>query len=330
MPIRVFGRRISPGQAETFQVKVGEYADCTPISLTVRVAVGLREGPIMAMLGVQHGDEYSGMEISNRVFYDVNPKEFRGCLVSIPVSNPLAFNAAERASPPPMGYESLNMNRVWPGDSKGLLMERIAAQIWDQVIKSSDLVVDLHEGGRAFMARYIHARGTPEMESLVGEHNKRLYRLFGQGVPVLGGVNTRPGMVGSLSIQAGLKGIPSLSPELGGGGRLWEDQVNTGIQGVKNVMIGLGMLNQEPVGSDSEQIVSDGSSWPKTQHGGVIYNCCELGAIVEESTLLGVLKDTAGRVVEECRAPYRSVIFDTRYQPTIYPGDWTYHCGRLI
>jgi predicted deacylase len=330
MPIRVFGRRISPGQAETFQVKVGEYADCTPISLTVRVAVGTREGPIMAILGVQHGDEYSGMEISNRVFYDVNLKEFRGCLVSIPVSNPLAFNAAERASPPPMGYENLNMNRVWPGDSKGLLMERIAAQIWDQVIKSSDLVVDLHEGGRAFMARYIHARGTPEMESLVGEHNKRLYRLFGQGVPVLGGVNTRPGMVGSLSIQAGLDGIPSLSPELGGGGRLWEDLVNTGIQGVKNVMIGLGMLNQEPVGSDSEQLVSDGSSWPKTQHGGVIYNCCELGAIVEEGTLLGVLKDTAGRVVEECRAPYRSVIFDTRYQPTIYPGDWTYHCGRLV
>jgi predicted deacylase len=217
---------------------------------------------------VQHGDEYSGMEISNRVFDDINPKEFRGCLISIPVSNPLAFNVAERASPPPMGYENLNMNRVWPGDSKGLLMERIAAQIWDQVIINSDLVVDLHEGGRAFMARYIHARGISETEKLVGEQNKRLYQLFGQGVPVLGGVNTRPSMMGSLSIQAGLNGIPTLSPELGGGGRLWEDLVNTGIQGVKNVMIGLGMLNEEPVDSNSEQLVSDGSSWPKTQHGG--------------------------------------------------------------
>ena len=147
---------------------------------------------------------------------------------------------------------------------------------------------------------------------------------------MLGGVNTRPSMLGSLSIQAGLVGVPTLSPELGGGGRLWEELVQTGVQGVKNAMIGLGMLNEEPVGSDSEQLVSDGSSWPKTQHGGVMYNCCELGAVVEEGTLLGVLKDTAGRVLEECRAPYRSVIFDTRYQPTVYPGDWTFHCGRLV
>ena len=330
MSLSVFGHRVTPGKSETFPVKVGEYADGTPIGLTMRVAVGSHDGPRITMLGLQHGDEYGGMEISNRVFDGVDPKQFKGSLITIPVSNPLAFNAAERASPPPMGYENLNMNRVWPGEPKGLLMERLAAQVWEQVIKESEIVVDLHEGGRGFMARYIHARGTPETERLVGEHNKRLYRLFGQGVPVLGGVNTRPSMIGSLSIQAGLVGIPTLSPELGGGGRLWEDLVQTGIQGVKNVMIGLGMLNEESVGSDSEQLVSDGSSWPKTQHGGVIYNCCELGAVVEEGTLLGVLKDTAGRVLEECRAPYRSVIFDTRYQPTVYPGDWTYHCGRLV
>jgi len=282
------------------------------------------------LLGVQHGDEYSGMEISNRVFDGLNPSEFRGSLISIPVSNPLAFNVAERASPPPMGYENLNMNRVWPGDRNGLMMERIAATVWDEVIKGSDLVVDLHEGGRAFMARYIHARGTPETEKLVGEQNKKLYRLFGQGVPVLGGVNTHPSMMGSLSIQAGLVGIPTLSPELGGGGRLWDDLVSTGVQGVKNVLIGMGMMNEKPIDSDSKQLVSDGSSWPKTEHGGVMYNRIELGTVVEKGTLLGVLKDTAGRVLEECKAPYKSVIFDTRYQPTIYPGDWTYHCGRLI
>ena len=225
MSLTVFGHRVTRGSTETFQVKVGEFADGTPISLTVRVAVGARDGPSATMLGVQHGDEYGGMEISNRVFDGVDPKELKGSLTSIPVSNPLAFNSAERASPPPMGYENLNMNRVWPGDHRGLLMERIAATIWDEAIKGSNLVVDLHEGGRAFMARYIHARGTPETEKLVGDQNKKLYRLFGQGVPVLGGVNTRPSMMGSLSIQAGLVGIPTLSPELGGGGRLWDDLV---------------------------------------------------------------------------------------------------------
>jgi predicted deacylase len=58
-------------------------------------------------------------------------------------------------------------------------------------------------------------------------------------------------------------------------------------------------------------------------------NTCELGAVVEKGERLGVLTDPAGRVVEEVRTPYRSVIFDTRFQPTVYPGDWTYHCGKI-
>ena len=52
--------------------------------------------------------------------------------------------------------------------------------------------------------------------------------------------------------------------------------------------------------------------------------------MVEKGALLGVLKYTAERVLEEYVAPYMSAIFDTRCQPTVYPGDWTYHCGWLV
>jgi len=38
------------------------------------------------------------------------------------------------------------------------------------------------------------------------------------------------------------------------------------------------------------------------------------------------MKAPAERGVDEVMAPYRSVIFDTRLQPTVYPWDWTYHC----
>jgi len=329
MTLTLFGRRVESGESTILDVKAAEYPDGTPIGLRTRATVGRGEGPRVSILGAQHGDEYSGMEIANSVMNGLDAGSLSGSVIAVPVSNPLAFNTAGRETPPEIGYENLNMNRVWPGDPKGLLMERIAAALWREVILGSDLVLDLHEGGRAFMARYIHARGTPETDRLVGEEVRRLYRLFGQGVPVLGGVNTHPSMMGSLSIQTGLEGIPCLGPELGGGGRLWEDMITTGVQGVKNILIGYGMIQEEPVGQDSEQLVSDGSSWPKTAHGGVLYNTCELGAVVGEGTRLGILKDTAGRVIEELRAPYRSVIFDTRYQPTVYPGDWTYHCGRI-
>lgn len=54
-----------------------------------------------------------------------------------------------------------------------------------------------------------------------------------------------------------------------------------------------------------------------------------LGAVVEKGEHLGVLKTLVGRAVEAVMDPYRSVIFDTRFQPTVYPGDWTFHCGKM-
>lgn len=327
--MNLFGREIKHGEKAIFDREVAQFPDGSPISITVRAISGVGEGPSISLLGVQHGDEYSGMEIANRLFNGLDPDSLSGLVVGVPVSNPLAFNTAGRVTPPSVGYENLNMNRVWPGNAKGLLMERIAATLWEGFLKDSGFIIDLHEGGRAFMARYIHARGTEETDRIVGDQVRRLCSFFGQGIPVLGGVRTRGSMVGSLSVQAGLRGIPCIGPELGGGGRIWEEYVKVGIQGVKNVMIGLGMLQDEPVGSGGEQLTAEESTWPKTEHGGVMYNACELGAVVEEGERLGVLRDTAGRVLEEVHAPYRSVIFDTRYQPTVYPGDWTFHCGKV-
>lgn len=324
-----FGKRVDKGEKVAFKQEVASYPNGDPVSVMVRACVGVKEGPRLALLGVQHGDEYSGMEIINRVMDKVNPASLSGILITVPVSNPLAFNSAERITPPGIGYENLNMNRVWPGNHKGLLTERIVAQLWDHVVKGSDAVLDLHEGGRAFMARYLHARGTEETDRIVGDRVRKLYTWFGQGVPVLDGVRTASHMMSSLSVQAGLEGIPCLGPELGGGGRLWDDLVQVGVQGVRNIMIAYDMIQGEPVGQGLPQHVASESTWPKTKQGGVMFNSCELGDVVEAGAVLGELRDVAGGTLEKVKAPYRSVIFDTRYTPTVYPGDWTFHCGRL-
>jgi predicted deacylase len=187
----------------------------------------------------------------------------------------------------------------------------------------------MHEGGKAFMARYIHARGTEETDKIVGEKKRKLYSWFVQGIPVLGGVRTRSHMIGSLSIQTGLRDIPSIGIEVGGGGRLWEDLVKIGVQGVRNIMIGLEMRQEEPVGQDVRQYVASESSWPKTSQGGLFTNTCELNEIVKKGAKVGELRNPVGEIIEEVYAPYKSIIFDTRFQPTVYPGDWTVHCGKI-
>jgi predicted deacylase len=179
------------------------------------------------------------------------------------------------------------------------------------------------------MARYIHARGTPETNKIVGEKVQDLYKWFGQGIPVLGGIRTRTHMLGGLSVQAGLQGIPCISPELGGGGRLWEHLIITGVKGVRNILIMKDMIQDEPFGLEMKQYVAQESIWPKTCEGGFMYNSCELGDIVEKNECLGILKNVGGEFLEEINAPYKSIIFDTRFLPTVYPGDWTFHCGKI-
>jgi len=328
--MELFGKTLGRGDKTGFRFGVASFPVGSPISLEVKIIVGVTEGPTVTLLGVQHGDEYNGMEVVNRLMGGLKPGDLTGTVIGIPVSNPLAINTGMRVTPPSVGYENLNLNRVWPGNPKGLLMERIAAAIWENAIVGSDYIIDLHEGGRAFMARYIHARGTQETDRLVGTEIRRLCSLFGQGVPVLGGVRTRSHMMGSLSVQAGLRGIPCIGPELGGGSRIWPEFVETGVQGVRNIMIGLDMIQGEPVGSGLKQITAPESSCPKTASGGGMSNRWERGDIGEEGELLGVLKDTTGNLLEEVRAPYRSVILDTRYIPTVYPGDWTFHCGKIV
>ena len=327
--MEIFDRYLGRGEKIHFRKSVASFPDGSPICIDIKAIRGEYSGPIISMLGVQHGDEYNGMEVINKLLDCLESIEVSGSVIGVPVSNPLAFNTGMRVTPPSMGYENLNLNRVWPGNSDGLLMEKIASLLWENIIINSDYVIDLHEGGRAFMARYIHARGTKETDRLVGGDIRKLYRFFGQGIPVLGGIRTRTLMMGSLSVQAGLNGIPCIGPELGGGSRIWNDFVEIGVQGLKNVMIGLGMIPSEPVGANLEQITVQASIWPKTKSGGILYNKCELGDIVEKGETLGELKDTTGRLLEEVIAPYRSVILDTRYLPTVYPGDWTFHCGKM-
>ncbi|TFH16560.1 hypothetical protein E4H04_06425 [Candidatus Bathyarchaeota archaeon] len=327
--MNVYGKTLERGEKWNHWAMVASYPDGSPIGVWVRAARGAGEGPTLTLLGAQHGDEYSGIEIINRIMDRVDPESLSGNILSAPVSNPLAFNTGYRITPPSIGYENLNMNRVWPGNPKGLLTERIVASLWEELVEGCDTVLDMHEGGKAFMARYIHARGTEETERVVGEKNKQLYRWFGQGVPVLGGVRTQSYMMGSLSIQTGIRDIPCIGVEVGGGGRLWEDLVSVGVQGVWNIMIGLGMIEDEPVGQNVEQLVASESSWPKTSMGGLFTNTCSLNAIVEKDEKVGELRNPVGELIEEAYAPYRSVIFDTRYQPTVYPGDWTVHCGKI-
>src|SRR6185437_5340429 len=76
----------------------------------------------------------------------LSPDALGGRVKVVPVSNPLAFAARSRTSPPDGG----NLARVFPGRADGSVTERIAHLLTREVIEGADLLVDLHSAG----ARY--------------------------------------------------------------------------------------------------------------------------------------------------------------------------------
>jgi uncharacterized protein len=141
----------------------------------------------------------------------------------------------------------------------------------------------------------------------------------------------RLGRAGSITVQAQRAGKRALGIELGGGGTLHPEFVRTGVDGTLNVLRGLGLLpgGAPDLSTQPTQHVAYESTWPRLSRGGFWEQDVSLGDVVEAGQVLGRVRDLFGVVVEELRAPFRSVITDTRHTATIQTGDWNVKCARI-
>jgi len=331
MNVEVFGRTIPRASRVEFRTKVAEQNDGSDVTIPVMAIGGAGDGPRLVLMGAQHGDEYSGWNVMRAVFAGITPERLRGTLVGLPITNPFAFFGESRVNK--LDYEFLNLNRIWPGNPEGFLSQRMAHVIFDQCLRRATHIIDFHEGGRDFLARYMIIGGTEEIRAKVQPQEAEMARWFGQGIPIYDThtteAMTRLGRWGMVSEAAAHLGIPVLVPEIGGGGRVWDNFQTDGVRGTRNVMIGLGMLDGTMEGNEAVQHMAPFTTWARPSHGGFLINRVDLGAVVAEGDPLGDLLDPYGKVVETLQAPFRAVIMDTRFTTAMHPGDWAFHCGRL-
>ena len=85
-------------------------------------AAGHGDGPTLAVLAGVHGDEYEGIRAIPRIFRALDQADLRGRLIAVPVCNVPAYRTATRSSP----IDGLNLARVFPGDPRGTVTQRIA------------------------------------------------------------------------------------------------------------------------------------------------------------------------------------------------------------
>ena len=171
-PLEIAGIIIEPGTRQTVEIPVASLYTHTRIGLPAYVIHGKKPGPCLFVSAAIHGDEINGVEIIRRLCMKKALKDLRGTLIAIPVVNMFGLLQHSRYLP-----DRRDLNRSFPGSSKGSLAARLAHIFMETIVRKCDYGIDLHTGA-------IHRSNLPQIRAkLDDDETQRLAKSF--GVPVI-------------------------------------------------------------------------------------------------------------------------------------------------
>lgn len=140
--LKIAGAVIHPGERRTVDVPLPRLYTHGELAMPVQVIRGKKEGPRLLLSAVIHGDELNGIEIIRRVLSTINEDELRGTLVAVPVVNAYGLINQSRYLP-----DRRDLNRSFPGSTRGSLAARLAHLFLNQVAAPCSHAIDLHTAG---------------------------------------------------------------------------------------------------------------------------------------------------------------------------------------
>ncbi|MGH2459245.1 MAG: succinylglutamate desuccinylase/aspartoacylase family protein [Chloroflexota bacterium] len=193
-------------------------------------------GPTVLVLGGNHGDEPEGPIAALKLARDTRLADVRGRLIVIPCLSPEAARAFTRLWP-----SGANFNRAFPGSPDGSTDQQLADYLTRVLIPMSDLVCDIHSGGRSMLA-------LPWSEMHLVEDREQRRRM----VEAMLAWNTDYHFVyidvaggGLLVGEAERQGKMTIGTELGGGGHCTAAIHRLAMAGLTNMLRWHGVLAGE-------------------------------------------------------------------------------------
>jgi hypothetical protein len=275
---------------------VGETA-AGPIQLPIVLINGSAEGPVLCLTAGVHATEYASIDALMRLVNDVEPEQLRGTIIAVPVVNMHMFASRTPFVSP---IDGVNLNKIAPGGD-GSISEITARELFDKVICRAQYYIDLHAGDfgemlLAFAACSMtgNAKIDEQGEALARLYTPRVFCLAREGT----GLPPPPGFVAH---AASRKGLVSILAESGGNGTLEEADVRIHLEGMRNVMRYLKMIDGDPVIRTS-RVVATGWHNTRAKRAGLLRLKVAIGDEVEGGQEVAEVCDVFGRTVEVIRA----------------------------
>lgn len=281
-------------------------------NLPIMIARGINDGPTLGLIAVVHGNELNGIMTIHQLFKDLDPMKLTGTIVAIPVVNMHGYLTKQRYF-----LDSKDLNRVMPGKDHGTPSEIYAYRLMNRIIRHFDYMIDIHTAsfGRV-NSHYVRA-------DLTNPRVRRMAEL--QDAEII--VNTKKPS-NSFRVSATKAGIPTITVELGNPQLFQRTMVNSGIEGIENIMIDLAMVDGEII-RHNDTIICSHSYWIRVDQGGVLYVYVNLLDKIEKNDLIGKLTDIFGKDIKDFKSPETGIVVGKSTNPVAYTGGRILHIGII-
>lgn len=320
----VSGIEAGPGEVRHGTVRVGNFADGTPLEIPFILMNGTKDGPVVYVEAACHGSEINGLEVIRRlVTQELDPGRLSGAFIFVPVTNVVAFNHRMGYAP----FDQENMNRVWPGKQTGGMSERMAYHIWEDCIKQADYVIDLHTGNSTLVPHVVYMAGKAK--------SREMAKVFGIEVLVQEEVDPawkEKRFGGKLRNTADEAGKVAICPELGGNQRFEEPRIIEGVRGVLNVARWLVMIDGQVEYAQAYRVVQQAHlTQVKASKGGALIFRVKSGErVVKGQVLAQVYSPRDFSVLEEVASPMDGLVIMTADNPVVHTGELVAMMGAIL
>lgn len=311
--ITVGERTISPGRTARFDLPFARLPTGTQASLPVAVINGRYAGPHVWVSGAIHGDELNGVEIVRRLLRRIEARRLRGAVLAVPIVNVFGFLNESRYLP-----DRRDLNRSFPGSSRGSLANRLAGLFMSQIVSQCTVGIDLHTATN-------HRTNLPQIRADLDDPDAvDLAGAFGAPFAIHARLRD-----GSLRQAATEKGIKVLLYEAGQAHRFDEDAIGGGVDGVLRVLARLDMGEFEVPSAQPVRTVRR-TSWLRARRGGIANLDVTLGQQVNEGEVLGSIADSFGVRPTRIRTNVAGWVIARSLNPLVAPGDALVHLATEV
>jgi hypothetical protein len=270
--------------------------------------VGAADGPALCVTAGVHGCEYSSIEAARRFAGALDPDRLAGRVTVLPVVNVPAFWAR---TPFLVPVDGKNLNRCFPGDPDGTFSDVLAHHVFEQLIRPSDALIDLHGGDMVEALEPF----TLYDESPVDTRAREMALAF--GLPYVICTPAGDTIGGTTSQAAAAAGIPAITPECGGIGQLDERAVAAHVAGLEYTLRALGSLPGDAAPPPAGAKLVSAFTWLRAPVAGWWGCDVSAGEAVAAGQRLGALCDLHGDELHTVLSPAEGVVLFVTTSPAM-------------